>query len=570
MAKIEKIENVMTDDKITKVLMSINDGGKVTEGEIYLAFLDMNTNKRYVVYTTEQPKNENDRIPFTLSTLSLEESGYVLEETSKEDHQNIELPILNIIGLNSDKNPEEVQKMIDDKFNGIVALDLKQLKTNVENMTISETKPPKKANMPIAIANVIKKFYLYQLNKELNKIYSATEMSLENKNISVEKLDEIENKLNSVKEVYEQNAEKRGGTTVKIEKSLDQIETAKKDIEAAKNRIEKLPDEYVEEPTLKDSGLNDEQPVEEVSEPVKEIESENNSEVEEPIEEVESENVSEVLEGKEETSSDTEIEESQDKTLEQVVEEKEIEKVEKSETIPVEAARYYSMENDGKTTEKTDKSINEELIQDTIQKELQTLIGESIDQFATNFETLVNKLSDGISGIYQKYLIEKQTTLQLLQEQLKQQEEINKQEKKEMLEQITVLGQKANEVNQQAIHSKETIEGLNQQLTISQKNEEELKKENENLTGEVTSQKQLLDQQNALINSLREESKNRDEQQQAEILRLQNENKSLKIYEEGYNKIAGMFANKGMPSPVVDPEQQLIDEAVEYAMSQQK
>ena len=31
-----------------------------------------------------------------------------------------------------------------------------------------------------------------------------------------------------------------------------------------------------------------------------------------------------------------------------------------------------------------------------------------------------------------------------------------------------------------------------------------------------------------------------------------------------------MFANKGMPSPVVDPEQQLIDEAVEYAMSQQK
>ena len=63
---------------------------------------------------------------------------------------------------------------------------------------------------------------------------------------------------------------------------------------------------------------------------------------------------------------------------------------------------------------------------------------------------------------------------------------------------------------------------------------------------------------------LREESKNRDEQQQAEILRLQNENKSLKIYEEGYNKIAGMFVGKGMPEPAVDPEQKLIEETVDY------
>ena len=566
MAKIEKIENVMTDDKITKVLMSINDGEKITEGEIYLAFLDMNTNKRYVVYTTEQPKDENDRVAFTLSTLSLEENGYILEETSKDDHQNIELPILNIIGLNNDKNPEEVQKMIDDKFNGIVALDLKQLKTNVENMTISETKPPKKANMPIAIANVIKKFYLYQLNKELNKIYSATEMSLENKNISVEKLDEIEEKLDSVKEVYKQNAEKRGGTTAKIEKSLDQIETAKKDIEAAKNRIENLPNEYVEESTLKDSGLIDEQPAEEVGESVTEMKSENNSEVEESIEEIESENVSKVVEGKEETISNTETKESLEETVEQAVEEKELEKVEQSETIAVEE----EIENNSATTEKSEEKINEESIQNTVQKELQTLIGKSVDEFATNFEILINKLSNGIAEIYQKQLDKKDDVIESLNQQLKQQEEINKQEKKEMLEQITVLGQKANEVNQQAIHSKETIEGLNQQLTISQKNEEELKKENENLTGEVTSQKQLLDQQNALINSLREESKNRDEQQQAEILRLQNENKSLKIYEEGYNKIAGMFVGKGMPEPAVDPEQKLIEETVDYVISQQK
>ena len=159
--------------------------------------------------------------------------------------------------------------------------------------------------------------------------------------------------------------------------------------------------------------------------------------------------------------------------------------------------------------------------------------------------------------------------IQLLQDQLKKQEEMNRQEKSEMLTQITTLGKKANEVNQQAVHSKEIVEELKQQLTISQQNEQQLKKDNEELREEITSQKQQLDQQNALMDSLREESRNRDEQQQAEISRLQSENKSLKIYEEGYNKIAGMFAGKGMPTPTIDPEQQLIDEAVEHAMSQQ-
>lgn len=514
MAKIEKIENVMADDKISKVVMSINNGEEVVEGEVYLAFVDINTDKRYMVYTTEQAKGENDRIPFTLSTLVLEENGYVLEETSKEDHQNIELPILNIIGLNSDKKPEQVLKMINEKFPGVAMLSLQALKINVDNMTISETKPPKKANMPIAIANVIKKFYLYQLNKELDKIYNATEMSPENKNQSVEKLDEIESKLDSVKETYEQNIEKKGGSTPKIEKSLDQIEIAKKDIEAAKNRIQNLPDEYVEEEMIEPEELQ--------------------------------------------------VEEGEFQETEQL-----------SDSISVEEA----VDNNGEVVDETDtnfrqveQSLQEDtnpLAQDTIQNEINNLIGESVEEFATNFETLVNKLSDGITGIYQKYLIEKETMIQLLQDQLKKQEEMNRQEKSEMLTQITTLGKKANEVNQQAVHSKEIVEELKQQLTISQQNEQQLKKDNEELREEITSQKQQLDQQNALMDSLREESRNRDEQQQAEISRLQSENKSLKIYEEGYNKIAGMFAGKGMPTPTIDPEQQLIDEAVEHAMSQQ-
>ena len=165
MAKIDRIENIMEDDKIKSVVMSINNGEEVTEAEIYLAFIDTITNKRYVVYTSEKAENEDDRVPFTLSTLKLEENGYVLEETSKEDHQNIELPVLNIIGLNTDKEPEQVLKMINDKFPGVGMLSLQALKQNVDNITVSETKPPKKANMPIAIANVIKRFYLHQLNK---------------------------------------------------------------------------------------------------------------------------------------------------------------------------------------------------------------------------------------------------------------------------------------------------------------------------------------------------------------------------------------------------------------------
>lgn len=141
-----------------------------------------------------------------------------------------------------------------------------------------------------------------------------------------------------------------------------------------------------------------------------------------------------------------------------------------------------------------------------------------------------------------------------------------------MLSQIAVLGKKADEVNQQAVNSKKTISDLQQQLTTSQQNEQQLKQDNENLKGEVTSQKQLLDQQNALIDGLRKESNSRDEQQQSEIARLQAENNSLKIYQDGYNKIAGMFANSSMPNPmpVVDPQQQLINEAVEYALSEQE
>lgn len=551
MAKIEKIENVMADDKIEKVVMSINDGKEVIEGEVYLGFVDTNTNKRYVVYTTEQAKNENDRIPFVLSTLVFEDNGYVLEETTKEDHQNIELPVLNIIGLNGDKEPSEVLNMINEKFPSIAMLSLQALKTNVENMTISETKPPKKANMPIAIANVIKKFYLHQLNKELKKVYNATEMSDIEKAATVEKLDELEGKLDSVKEMYEENAERRGGPTASIEKSLDQIETAKKDIEAAKNRINNLPEEVVEEEIevsqpeeqqIEQPETSEEQPVVEPSI------TENPVEQEQQVEDVQSEEVQPEVVPEE---------------IKQLVEE--ATSVEKAvPTKKKQNKKFKEMEPKDAISVKDLVEQNGTPIISDIDTEVNMIIGVAVDEFAESFEKIVNKISNGICDVYDYELKKKDAIIQQLQEQLTKQEETNKQEKMDMLEQITKLGEKAQEVNQQANHSKETIEGLNSQLVTSQQNEETLKKENEDLKSEVTSQKQLLDQQNAMMDSLREESKNRDEQQQAEIKALKEENNKLKIYEEGYNKIAGMFASKP-----VDPKQQLIEEAIDEALSQQ-
>ena len=183
MAQIEKIENVMVDNKIDRVVMSINDGEKVVEGEVYLAFVDTSTNKRYMIYTTEKAKSENDRIPFSLSTLVYENNGYVLEETSKEDHDKIEIPILNVIGMKA-KTSEEAEQLLQKEFPSIAVVSVQPLIENVQNrMTISEAKPPKKASMPMVVANVIKKYYLHQLNKELKKIYDSSEMTKTEKEI---------------------------------------------------------------------------------------------------------------------------------------------------------------------------------------------------------------------------------------------------------------------------------------------------------------------------------------------------------------------------------------------------
>lgn len=205
MAQIEKIQNVMVDNKIDRVVMSIKDGEKVVEGEVYLAFVDTNTNKRYMIYTTEKAKSENDRIPFSLSTLVYENNSYVLEETSKEDHDKIEIPILNVIGMKA-KTAEEAEQLLQKEFPSIAVVSVQPLIDNVQNrMIISEKKPPKKASMPMVVANVIKKYYLYQLNKELDKVYSNVDMTETEKKQTIQKLDKIENKLDSLKGVYEEN-----------------------------------------------------------------------------------------------------------------------------------------------------------------------------------------------------------------------------------------------------------------------------------------------------------------------------------------------------------------------------
>lgn len=542
MVRVEKLENVIVDDKIAKVVMTVNDGTNEIENEVYLAFSDESTRKRYIVYTSEQAKSETDRIPFTLGTISLGENGYIIEETSKEDHQNLELPILNIIGLNADKDLDEVKKMITDKFPSIMMSDLQVLKTNVANITISETKPPKKANMPIAIANGIKKFYLYQLNKELKKVYNATEMSDEEKQASIERLDNIESKLDSVNEMYLANAEKRGGLTNSMEKSIEEINTAKKDIEAAKNRLQTLQSDYTEElqndleETVAEEGL--EQPTESTPEEVElpEVSSEelNSQEIEETVETAEEEIQTPEVETVEETSVESEenVETKVDEEIEtpEVVDEAPVEMEQPVETPEVEEEVPLQVEES--VEPKSEISVNE-LIEQTlaeyrrkIDEEIKLEMANTLDKFSESVDSFVEKVKNDIRSIYEQQL-----------------EEQTRQHQNEMLSisaGFTALKEKSEQEIQQAREMKEKNNALQQ--------------ENEELKSTIDSQKTLLDQQNSNMNDLK-----------GEINQLREEKENLLKYKSAYEQVVQMVGNL----KPVDPQQQMIDDVVEHVIGKQ-
>lgn len=572
MAQIEKIQNVMVDNKIDRVVMSIKDGEKVVEGEVYLAFVDTNTNKRYMIYTTEKAKSENDRIPFSLSTLVYENNSYVLEETSKEDHDKIEIPILNVIGMKA-KTSEEAEQLLQKEFPSIAVVSVQPLIDNVQNrMVISEKKPPKKASMPMVVANVIKKYYLYQLNKELDKVYSNVDMTETEKKQTIQKLDKIENKLDSLKGVYEENTN-QDKVNHSIEKSLDEIEIAKQDIAEAKNHLEqdtasieenesltageeKLPEVKLED-HLKDevAKILEEEKVES---PVAAIEPVTQNIPDEPVNtplqdqnsvEPSMDPSSRKNENLEEPSASTQTIAEQPLVVEQV-EEKEI------KNQPSKAS--------------------------DIEVRVQKVIDQSIESFAANLEQIVNEIRDGIGAIYQEQISADKKTIEQLKAQLQEQTEKSQQERMNLIGEIKKLGEKATTVNEQAIQSKKTVEGLEQKLTVSTQNEEKLRSEKEDLTTQISSQKQQLDQQNRLIDSLREESNTRDQKHQEENNKLQEENnklkeenaksqeeiRSLRRYKEGYEQMKSLFDRvQQFQNPVKD-ESSTVDQVVEEVIGQ--
>lgn len=572
MAQIEKIQNVMVDNKIDRVVMSIKAGEKVVEGEVYLAFVDTNTNKRYMIYTTEKAKGENDRIPFSLSTLVYENNSYVLEETSKEDHDKIEIPILNVIGMKA-KTAEEAEQLLQKEFPSIAVVSVQPLIDNVQNrMIISEKKPPKKASMPMVVANVIKKYYLYQLNKELDKVYSNVDMTETEKKQTIQKLDKIENKLDSLKGVYEENTN-QDKVNHSIEKSLDEIEIAKQDIAEAKNHLEqdtasiegnesltageeKLPEVKLED-HLKDevAKILEEEKVES---PVATIE---------PVtQNIPDESVNTPLQDQNSVEPSVDPSSRKDENLEEPS-----------------ASTQAITEQPLVVEQVEEKEIkNQSSKASDIEVRVQKVIDQSIESFAANLEQIVNEIRNGIGAIYQEQISTDKKTIEQLKAQLQEQTKKSQQERMNLIGEIKKLGEKATTVNEQAIQSKKTVEGLEQKLTVSTQNEEKLRSEKEDLTTQISSQKQQLDQQNRLIDSLREESNTRDQKHQEENTKLQEENnklkeenaksqeeiRSLRGYKEGYEQMKSLFDRvQQFQNPVKD-ESSTVDQVVEEVIGQ--
>ncbi len=589
----------MVDNKIDRVVMSIKDGEKVVEGEVYLAFVDTNTNKRYMIYTTEKAKSENDRIPFSLSTLVYENNSYVLEETSKEDHDKIEIPILNVIGMKA-KTAEEAEQLLQKEFPSIAVVSVQPLIDNVQNrMVISEKKPPKKASMPMVVANVIKKYYLYQLNKELDKVYSNVDMTETEKKQTIQKLDKIENKLDSLKGVYEENTN-QDKVNHSIEKSLDEIEIAKQDIAEAKNHLEqdtasiegnesltageeKLPEVKLED-HLKDevAKILEEEKVES---PVAAIEPVTQNIPDEPVNtplqdqnsvEPSMDTSSRKNENLEEPSASTQAITEQPL----VVEEKEI-KNQSSKASDIEDRVQKVLQMPEWKDEKFQNLLTS-TIWNSNYETVQKVIDQSIESFAANLEQIVNEIRNGIGTIYQEQISADKKTIEQLKAQLQEQTEKSQQERMNLIGEIKKLGEKATTVNEQAIQSKKTVEGLEQKLTVSTQNEEKLRSEKEDLTTQISSQKQQLDQQNRLIDSLREESNTRDQKHQEENNKLQEENnklkeenaksqeeiRSLRGYKEGYEQMKSLFDRvQQFQNPVKD-ESSTVDQVVEEVIGQ--
>lgn len=493
MERIEKIENIISGDNAEKTLMTISDGNKIKQAEIYLAYIDVETSKRYVVYTTDLDRKENEKATFDLAVMRLEQNGYILEGTDNESHKNIEVKALNVIGLNSGKTKEEVTAELQKALPSISIIDLAALKNNVENMTISADKPPRKANMPMAIANVIKEYYLFELNLELKKIYSKPLTSNEQIDTSVNKLDKIDDKLDNLKNVYEAHAE-NGKYNRSVEKSLDQIERAKEDIMEAKKSLDTKRADL--EQNVEEQGIDLDPELPETNE-------------EDTLENQENYDVTDSI--KEETNK---LKEEVNKIMQE-------ENIEQEKTV----------QEEQKTSEV--ESQGTEQVKEEIESRKQEVINDSVNKFGYSVEAIVNQLTSGISSIYEEKIQQKESENNELREKIKSSEN----EKGELLVMVENVKNTALEASEKAKNSKIEINNL------TNKNAE-LENENKELKSTVESQKQLLNQQNSNMEALREEGKTRETNLLQEMESLKQEINRLKQYEGAYNQIVGMVTSQ--------------------------
>lgn len=585
MERITNIQNIKDNEEITKTIMTISDGRNEKQAEVYLAFLNGETDRRYIVYTTELNRGKDEKATFNLATMTFRNGEYVLEATSNEDHQNVELKVLNIVGLSGDKGQEEVEEMIKKEFPTASTLDLEALKRNIDQMSISVENPPKKANMPMIIADVIKRYYIRALNKELKKIHKNKEMTQEEINTSSNKLDKIENKLDELQDTYYQYPDNDKYNDA-VEISLSEIEQAKEDIMEAKRSLEFKQAQLDESELNKENpnSLGEEQGIElnpelleaTVEEPI--VDGDELQNIEQPklsnaLNEfgLAKENPS-TLDGKQKIDLNPEVSllDNENVKIEnnnstEVVEQGKKNEENNSSIPPVEVNANNSLNMESKLNsivredeiqemDEFAKSFNQE----EIGNKKQEIVDDSVSKFGQSVETIVQDITIGISALYEKQIQAKENENNLLKtkiqsyknenNELKAQVQSYENEKSELSVMVENVKNKALEASKQAENSKLEINDLTTKNTG-------LEKENVELKSTVESQKQLLDQQNSNMETLREEGKTRETSLLQEIESLKQEVSMLKGYKDAYNQIANLLKNQIGTEQKIDTEQ---------------
>lgn len=483
MAKIEKFECIESNGNVEKTIMTIVNGNEKQEAEVYLAFIDNTTGKRYLMYAPDNI-SEAEKITVSLSTLSLQNENYVLEETNSADYINIQLPVINIVGLNNQKDDNEIMQLIDEKFgkNNISIIDLRVLEKNVSNITISDNKPAKKANVPVLIANGIKKFYLARLNRLLKEVYNTPQMTEQRADIVNKNLNKIDAKLDELNNIYDNY-----DNIASVEKSVEQIQTAKMDIEEAKNRISQMVNSYeIEEP--------------EVSTTFEQHENQDDIQKE---------------------MTDKDEEQTTEKEADQL-------KEDVSETVT------------SKETSNVDEQIS---VEDKINSSINLVIQDIKVELANNINDAINKIINSISSVYademEKLIIQhteetknltdslSKITLQLKQTDTKLHEE---QENKENLTQVN------NNLNIE----NENLKIKNNELsdTIVSKDEQ------------LNQQNNMIEDFRNKIKNTKESSDTKEQELLGQIEQLKSENAVLATYRQKYERVASLFDEQIINQPI--------------------